>query len=473
MGEQQIDSALLDRFGEIIGAKNMLVGKDDMATFMREWRDKYIGQAAAVLLPSSVEEVAAILKLAHETKTAIVPQGGNTGLVGGQIPDQTGKQIVLSLKRLDRVRSSSKLSGTMTVEAGVTLLDVQQRAQELGLMFPLSIASEGSAQIGGILATNAGGVQVFKYGMARELVLGLEVVLAGGEILDGLNELRKDNTGYDLKQMFIGSEGTLGVITAAVLKLHPLAQAREIAFVGYRSLRDLERFFEFCRSRAPDALCMFEIMPRIGIEFVTKHKPGARDPLTNAYPWYGLVELEGRQDQDIRPLFESILEEAHGKALIGDAVLASSEVQKSELIALREFMSEAQKFEGGSIKHDISVPVAGIPAFIGAANALVEQLVPGARPVPFGHYGDGNIHYNISQPEASDKQAFLEQWERVSGEVYALVVDFGGSISAEHGIGVMKRDLLCSVKTEAEIALMRKIKTAFDPHNIMNPGKVL
>jgi FAD/FMN-containing dehydrogenase len=464
---------LLAEFTSIVGERYALTQDEDQHSFLVEWRDKYEGVSPLVLLPGTVQEVAQIVQLAAKTKTALVPQGGNTGLVGGQLPDLSNSQIVVSLKRLNKVRSVHLMSNSMVVEAGVTLLEAQQQAENQARLFPLSLASEGSCQIGGNISSNAGGIQVLKYGMMRDLVLGLEVVLPSGEIWHGLTDLRKDNTGYDLKHLFMGAEGTLGIITAAMLKLFPLPQERRVGFVGCSSLEQLAQFFEFVSSRAGNSLAAFEMICRTGIEFVFKHSAQSQDPLGKAYPWYALIELEGMQEGAIGSVLEELLSGALEKGFIGDGVMSHSEAQRKNLWALREEMSAMQKPEGGSIKHDVSVPVASIPQFIKQGNELVERLIPGARPVPFGHFGDGNIHYNISQPVGMEREEFLYQWDRVSSAVYDLVLEFGGSISAEHGIGVMKRDLLATKKDKVEMDLMRSIKKSLDPNNIMNPGKVV
>ena len=470
---QSLDSELLAQFVSLVGEPYALFQEDDKRKFLVEWRDKYVGASPLVLLPGSVKEVSAIVKLAAETKTALVPQGGNTGLVGGQIPDCQNRQIVVSLNRMNKVRSISPLSNSMVVEAGVTLLEAQEQADSCDRLFPLSLASEGSCQIGGNISSNAGGIQVLKYGMMRDLVLGLEVVLPSGEIWHGLNDLRKDNTGYDLKHLFMGAEGTLGIITAATLKLFPKPIERQVGFVGCTSLEQLSEFFNFVSGETGSFLIAFEMICRTGVEFVLKHGSQSQEPLEAAFPWYGLIELESTKEDLLGALMEDVLGEALERGFIEDGVISSSEAQRENLWALREEMSEMQKPEGGSIKHDVSVPVAAIPQFIKQGNELVERMIPGARPVPFGHFGDGNIHYNISQPIDMDKQAFLEQWEPLSNAVYDLVLEFGGSISAEHGIGVMKRDLLAEKKSSVEMNLMRTIKQSLDPYNIMNPGKVI
>jgi len=472
-----LDKTLIDKFIQVVGPRYGLEAGDDQAPFLSEWRDKYVGKTDLVLLPGSTQEVAALVKIANETGTGIVPQGGNTGLVGGQLPDQSGSQILLSLKRLNKKRLISRLSNSMVVEAGVTLHEAQSYADAHDRLFPLSLASEGSCQIGGNISTNAGGIQVLKYGMMRDLVLGLEVVLPSGEIWDGLSDLRKDNTGYDLKSLFMGAEGTLGIVTAASLKLFPLPVERRVAFVGCESLEAVGAFFEHASARAGGALCAFEILCARGLEFsldfMKGQTPSFKAPLETRWPWYGLIELEAYQEGWAGPLLEGLLESALEQGLIGDGVVATSEAQRLALWALRESLSGAQKPQGGSIKHDVSVPVAEIPDFIKEADELVERLIAGARPVPFGHFGDGNIHYNISQPVGMDKDEFLSHWEVVSDAVYELVLKYNGSISAEHGIGVMKRDLMARVKDRVEMDMMRAVKRSFDPKGIMNPGKVV
>lgn len=476
MGDE-IDTALVKRFAALVGEGRALSEAGDTAPYLREWRDKYEGVSPLVLCPGTVEEVSEIVKLAGETNTAIVPQGGNTGLVGGQIPDRSNKQIVVSLRRLRGEPSVNLADGSMVVGAGMTLQEVQALAAENDRLFPVSLASEGSCQIGGAISTNAGGIQVLKYGMMRAQVLGLEVVLPDGQIWRKMTNLRKDNTGYDLKQLFIGAEGTLGIITGATLKLYPRPVERQVAFVGCRDLEALARLFEKVSSKAGAALCAFEILPHIGIEMVIKSQVEAginhKKPLQREWPWYALIELEAQRSGEVAPLLEAVMAAAIEAGDAGDAVLSSSEAQRQQLWALRELMSEAQKIEGGSIKHDVSVPVLAIPAFITAANELVEEMIPGARPVPFGHFGDGNIHYNVTQPAAMDRGEFLAQWEALNEAVYELVLKFDGSISAEHGIGIMKRDLMARVKDPAEVALMRAVKAAFDPKGIMNPEALI
>ena len=464
----------IDALVRIVGEEHAIREEEAMTPYLVEWRDRYRGKAALVLRPGETQEVAAILKCANETKTAIVPQGGNTGLVGGQIPFETGHEVVVSLERLNRVRDIDLASNTMTVEAGLVLALAQQVAASAGRLFPLSLASEGSAQIGGVLATNAGGMAVLAYGSARDLTLGLEVVFADGRVWNGLKSLRKDNSGYDLKDLIIGSEGTLGIITAAVLRLFPKVVEKVTGMAGLSALETAPAFFARALERSGPALTAFEIMPRIGVEFVLRHGNAARDPFPSPYPWYLLFDLTSpREGEELPRLAETLLGDGLAAGEIDSAVIASSLAQGEELWRMRELMSEVQKHEGGSIKHDIAVPVARVPEFVARANQLVELMIPGARPVPFGHLGDGNIHYNVSQPPGMDRAVFLANWEALNAAVHEIVLDLGGSISAEHGIGRLKRDLLPNAKQPLEIELMRKIKAAFDPNFILNPGKLL
>lgn len=469
---------LINRFAAIVGAVHAIREPEEMQSFLVEPRDRFHGRAALVLRPGSVEEVSQILKLANETRTAIVPQGGNTGLVGGQIPFETGAEVVVSLSRLNRIRAVDPQGNAMTVEAGVILQNAQKAADEVDRLFPLSLASEGSCEIGGNLATNAGGTGVLAYGNSRELTLGLEVVLADGRVWEGLRSLRKDNTGYDLKDLFIGSEGTLGVITAAVLKLYPKPTEYATAIAGCASVELVAKLFALAKARGHQNLTAFEIQPRIGLDFVLRHGSQVRDPLSAPHEWYALIELsghgvEGGAEGEAAATLQTILEAGFEQDLIEDAAIAASLAQRDEFWRLREQLSEVQKHEGGSIKHDISVPIDRIPEFIARANEATLRVLPGARPIPFGHYGDGNVHYNVSQPPGMDKQAFLAKWEELSAAVHALATELGGSISAEHGIGRMKRSLLSQVKSQVELDLMRKLKATLDPNGILNPGKVI
>lgn len=465
---------LIERFVAIVGEAYALRSANDIEPYLIEPRDKFGGKTSLVLRPSNVDEVSAILKLATETETAIVPQGGNTGLVGGQIPDGSGTQIVLSLSRLNKIRSIDPAGNLAIVEAGLVLQKLQEAAVQAGKLFPLSLGSEGSCQVGGNLSSNAGGTAVLAYGNTRELCLGVEVVLPTGEILNDLRTVKKDNTGYDLKDLFIGAEGTLGVITAAVMKLFPLPKGKGVAYVGLSSPDNALQLLNMAQSHAGASLTGFELMPRIGVEFSVAHTEGVRDPLQEPHNWYVLLDISSsRSAEDARETIETILTEAFEAGLVDDATIAESTAQEKSFWHMREAMSHAQKPEGGSIKHDISVPVARIPDFIKEADQAVLDLIPGARIVSFGHMGDGNLHYNISQPVGADKQAFLDRWAEVTKRVHDIVRAYNGSISAEHGIGQLKRQELSETKSPIALDLMRRIKKSFDPAGVMNPGKVI
>jgi FAD/FMN-containing dehydrogenase len=468
------DPAILDRFAAIVGESHALRDPADIAPYVTERRGLWPGATALVLRPGSVEEVSAIMRLATETGTPIVPQGGNTGLVGGQAPDIGGGEIVLSLSRLNRIREVDLASNTVTVEAGVVLQTLRDKADELDRLFPLSLGSQGTAQIGGNLSSNAGGTGVLAYGNTRELCLGVEVVLPTGEVFDDLRKLKKDNTGYDMKNLFVGAEGTLGVITAAVMKLFPKPKGREVAWVGLQSPKDALALFTLASERAGASLTAFELIVDAPLAFVLKHIPGSVAPLSSPHPWHVMLEISsGRSAEDARALIEEILSEGFEAGTVSDAVIAASLAQADAFWRIRESMSDAQRPEGGSIKHDISVPVASIPDFIDAAWQAVLAVEPGARMVCFGHMGDGNLHYNISQPMGGDKDAFLALYRPINDAVHAVVRSFDGSISAEHGIGRMKRDELIATASPVAIDLMRRVKAAFDPAGIMNPGKVI
>ena len=457
----------------IVGDKCVLHHADDKATFEAEWRGLYKGTALLVVKPGSVQEVADVLKFAQEHRLKIIPQGGNTGLVGGNTPDETGTEIVLSLARLNRIREVDALSDTMTVEAGVTLLRAQEAATEADRLFPLSLASEGTCTIGGNLGTNAGGTAVLAYGNARDLVLGLEVVLADGRILNGLGKLRKDNTGYDLKHLFIGSEGTLGIITAAVLKLFPKPNSLVTVFCGLVSPKHALDLLELAKRSAGQAVTTFELLPRLAMDMVVDHLAGCRDPLATRCDWYVLMELSSASDPYLEDRAQSLLEEALDKQIILDAAMANSLDQRNDFWRLRETLPEAQAFKGGSIKHDVSVPVSCVPELIALVDAEVIAAMPGIRPMPFGHLGDGNLHYNLTQPVGMDKQAYMDQREVMHAIVYKHVLAMGGSVSAEHGIGRLKKHLLQQVKDPVALELMHSLKQMLDPHNILNPGRVL
>ncbi len=463
---------LIQRFSAIVGADHALTSPTDIAPHLTENRDLYHGLSSLVLRPKTVDEVSEIMALASKTVTPVVPQGGNTGLVGGQTPDRSGAAIILSLSRMHHIRDVDPVGNTIVVEAGVVLQSIQQTADKIERLFPLSLGSEGSCQIGGNLSSNAGGTAVLAYGNTRELCLGLEVVLPTGEVMHGLKRLRKDNTGYDLRDLFIGAEGTLGVITAAVMQLFQKPRGRSVAFIGTRSTENALALLG--RAKAAGTLTGFELIARIGMEFAKRHIEGARDPLEAPHNWYVLAEFSsGRSDEDANAAMEHFLTDALASGEADDAVIAASGAQADGFWNLRENLSWAQKPEGGSIKHDISVPVASIPAFIEKANKAVESLIPGVRFCTFGHMGDGNLHYNISQPVGADKALFLDRWHEVNALVHDVVGNFDGSISAEHGIGQLKRNELARFKDPVALDLMRRIKREFDPAGIMNPGKIL
>lgn len=464
-----LSSDLIARFAAIVGDRHAIADPAEQGPYLTEWRGRYKGATPLVLRPGSTAEVSAILTLASETRTPIVPQGGNTGLVGGQIPHQTGDEIVLSLRRLDRIRAIDPIGNTLDVEAGATLKQAQDAALAAERLFPLSLASEGSATVGGAIATNAGGMAVIAHGSMRDLVLGLEVVLADGRIWNGMRHLRKDNAGYDLRGLIAGSEGTLGVVTAAVLKLVSRPRAVATVLFGLADPPAALALLALLQRRL--AVARFELMPRIGLDFVLRHAPGSRDPMAGRQAWYAVADLHPASDDP--DIVEDLLAEALAVSGVRDAVIASSLAQGQAFWRLREALSEVQRHEGGSIKHDVSVPIARIPEFLERAEAAVTDVIPGCRPVAFGHVGDGNIHFNVSQPAGADKAAFLARWDAVSERVHAIVIELGGSIAAEHGIGQAKRHLLPQVKDGVELDLMRKLKTALDPHGILNPGKVL
>ncbi|OCP00300.1 MULTISPECIES: FAD-binding oxidoreductase [unclassified Ensifer] len=465
---------LIASFVEIVGSANAFTAEADKARYLVESRGLYRGTTPLVLRPGSVDEVARIMKLASATHTAIVPQGGNTGHVAGQIPREGKADIVLSLERLNRIRDIDPVGNVIVADAGCILADIQKAADDHNRLFPLSLGSEGSARIGGNLSTNAGGTAVLAYGNMRQLCLGLEVVLPTGEIWDGLRRLKKDNTGYDLRDLFIGAEGTLGVITGAVLKLFPKPLGHQVAFAGVGSVEHALALFDKASSLCGPALTGFELMPRLGVEFTTKHIPGVRDPMETTHPWYTLIDISTSDSAErAAQMVQDLMEQGFAAGLIENAVIAANEAQGKALWHMRESMSPAQKPEGGSIKHDVSVPISSIPAFMQEADAAVMEAIPGARICSFGHMGDGNIHYNISQPVGADKQAFLDRWREINAIVHGIVLSYNGSISAEHGIGQLKRDELAEVRAPIEIALMQRIKHAFDPADIMNPDKVL
>jgi FAD/FMN-containing dehydrogenase len=456
----------LQRFIAIVGEKNAISNVTDMAPYMREWRDLWPGSSPLVLRPANTDEVSRILKVAFETNTAIVPQSGNTGLVGGQMP--TGPEVLLSLDRMTKIISVDADDYSMTVEAGCILKNVQNAADAVDRLFPLSLASEGSCRIGGNLSSNAGGLNVLAYGNTRDLCLGLEVVLADGRIWNGLKKLRKDNTGYDLKNLFIGAEGTLGLITAAVLKLYPKPRRNDTAFIAVPSPQAAVDLLALVKNESGNRAVAFELMPDIAMGFTVKHM-GITNPIASPSPWFVLTELADA----VPSSFESILEKAVELGIVTDASIAQSGTQRQALWAIRELMPESQRHEGGSIKHDVSVPVSHIPAFINEATKAVQGFMADARVMCFGHMGDGNMHFNVTQPIGMDKQKFLGEWHAMNWVVFDVVLKHGGSISAEHGIGQLKRDDMLRIKSTVELEMMRGIKAMFDPTGIMNPGKVL
>ncbi|HEY8384128.1 MAG TPA: FAD-binding oxidoreductase [Microvirga sp.] len=463
--------ALLDALVAHLGAAHVLTAHEDLEGHIVETRGLYRGTAIAVVRPGSTAEVGAVMRACAAAKVPVVPQGGNTGLVGGGVPHGG---VVLSLARLDRIREVDPLNAAITVEAGCILKHVQEAAEAVDALFPLSLASEGSCRIGGNLATNAGGTAVLRYGNTRDLVLGLEVVLADGRVWNGLKGLRKDNMGYDLKNLFIGSEGTLGIITAAVLKLFPRPKARVTAFLGCASPHQALALFERLRKAAGDQLTAFEYIPRFGLDIVLKHGHGTVRPLEGDHHSYALVELSSPQENaDLQDTLEGVLGAALEDGIVEDAVLGSSESQNRALWRLRESLSEVQRHEGGSIKHDVAVPVSRVAAFIESATRACEAAMPGIRVCAFGHFGDGNIHFNLTQPVGMEKAAYLGQWERFNRIVHDIVHGMNGSIAAEHGIGLIKRDELALYKDPVALSLMHSLKAALDPQGLLNPGKVV
>jgi len=466
---------VLSRITEVVGPRGVIADPAEMAPYLIDERREFPpGKAAMVVRPGSTEEVSQVVAICNETRTAIVPQGGNTGLAGGSTPHTTGNEIVLSLKRMNRVRDVDPLNYTITCDAGVVLADVQKAASEADRLFPLSLGGEGTAVIGGNVSTNAGGTGVLRYGNARELVLGLEVVLPDGRIWDGLSRLRKDNTGYDLKQLFIGAEGTLGIVTGVVLKLFPKPRDIQTAFLAVRDPRAALELLAQARAATDDRVTAFEWIPRLALDYVLKHIPDTRDPLPTRFDHYVLIELTSAHDDGaLRERLESVLAAGLEKGLVIDGTMAESRAQAKAFWKLRETIPEAQKPEGASVRHDVAVPVSQVPEFLDRADAIVAKAVPGIRICSFGHLGDGNIHYNLTQPIGADSAAFAARHEEINRLVYEVALGLRGSISAEHGIGRLKRDIFAEVKPKVALDLMREIKRTLDPNNIMNPGKVL
>lgn len=466
-------SDLLSALRAALGPNHVLT-EGDLSAYERDWRKRYAGKALAVVRPGNTAEVATVVKLAAAHGTSVVPQGGNTGLVGGGVPDASGNQLLLSLQRMTRIRDLDAANLTLTVDAGCILQAVQASAAQAGLLFPLSLAAEGSCTIGGNLAANAGGTQVLRYGNARDLCLGLEVVTPQGEIWDGLSGLRKDNTGYDLRDLYIGSEGTLGIITAATLKLYPAPRAQMTALAACSRIGDAVTLLGLAQSRCGSSLTGFELMNAFSLSLVAKHFPHRAQPL-GPQPWTVLIELsDSESDAHARAQFEGLLESALAQGLIQDAAVAQSLDQSHALWHLRESIPLAQSEEGLNIKHDIALPVSRIPGFVATTDAALAARWPGIRLVNFGHLGDGNLHYNVQAPEGTDAAAFLHRQEHAVNQcVFDAVQAHGGSISAEHGIGQLKRDELARRKSPVALALMRAIKKALDPQGLMNPQRML
>ncbi len=464
-------SDIIAALGALLGPGGLVADPAQMGSYLNEPRKRFKAPAAAVALPGSVAELQAICRWANEHHVGLIPQGGNTGLVGAQVP-LTGNEVIVSLRRLDKVREVNAAAGHMTLEAGVILEEAHRVAEAAGALFPLWLASQGSARIGGVLSSNAGGVQVLAYGNARELTLGVEAVLADGRLYNGLNSLRKDNTGYDLKDLLVGSEGTLGFITAATLKLFPMPEAQETALVNVASPAVALELFGLLRGRVGTQLTAFELINRFGIDLQLKHGMLARDPTPSLSPWYVLAEVS-RPKGGTPGALQAALEEALGAGLVPDAVIAESEADRVAMWAAREQMSEVQSKEGASIKHDVSVPIGAVPALLEDGTAAVERAIPGVRACPFGHMGDGNIHFNFTQPEGADGKAFMAAEPAANAAIYEVVLRLGGSVSAEHGIGQLKTGLLRAVKDPVALEMMWAIKRALDPNGILNPGKLL
>lgn len=467
MTYNQINQADIEFFTQILGTKYVITQSDEIAPYTEEPRLIYNADSPCVLRPANTEQVSQILAYANERKLPVIPQGGNTGLVGAQVP-KLGSEIIISLSRLSGDIQVSKQTQSLTCGVGNSLAQVQLAALEAGLFFPLSLASEGTCQIGGNISSNAGGTAVLKYGNMRDLVLGLEVVMADGQVWNGLKNLRKDNTGYDLKHLFIGAEGTLGIVTQACLKLYAKPQHTATAFCAIQNPQDAVNLLSMAQKTCDNQVTAFEIIPQIGIDFVLKHGQEMRFPLESQSPWYILLEIAGGDDA-----ITQILEQAFEAELVTDATIAQNESQAKAIWRLRHVLSEVQGLEGGSIKHDISVAVADIPEFLATAAEIVEQVIPTARPVPFGHIGDGNLHYNVSQPVDMAKQDFLDKWYDLADKIHDLVLKMNGSVSAEHGVGQMKFKDMPKIKSNLELTMMRQIKTQFDPNNILNPFKTI
>jgi FAD/FMN-containing dehydrogenase len=461
-----VPADVLSRLKAVLGPDGWSQDPDRLAPKLVEWRDRWFGSTPLLLLPRSVEEVSAVVGMCAESRTAIIPQGGNTGLVAGQIPQG---EVLLSLERLRAIRDVETFDDVITAEAGVPLALVHEAAAEAGRRFPLSLASEGTATVGGLISTNAGGTAVLRYGPMRDLVLGVEAVLPNGEVFHGLKRLRKDNTGYDLKQLLIGAEGTLGVITAASLKLFPILASRAVAFAGVEDPHAAVALLRQAKEATGGAVETFELIARVGIDFALRHIPDTREPLEGAHPWYVLIEIAHAEPGASEAGLERLLAAAFEKGLVRDAAIAQSGAQARAFWRLREEQSAAQKPEGAGWKHDISVPISKVAGFIELASAAMQRLAPGCRVLAFGHVGDGNIHFNVLQPEGGDGKAFDALRDEAARIVHDITASFGGSISAEHGLGAMKTGEALRYKSPAEVEAMRAIRAALDPHRIMNP----
>lgn len=466
----EVDDGLLSALRAVVGAAGVAEATE---THLTERRGLYQGRAAILLRPANTAQVAEVVRLCAAARVGIVPWGGGTGLVGGQVRPDPPAPVLLSLERMRAVREVSPAQNTITVEAGAPVQVVQEAAAAANRLFPLAYGSQGTASIGGGLAVNSGGLQAIRYGVARDLCLGLEVVTAEGEVWNGLSSLRKDNTGYDLRDLYIGSEGTLGVITAAVLRLFPVPEAKAAAFISVRDPAAAVDLLNRVQEASNGAVAVFELMSQRAVDFGLDYQSGSRLPVETPSPWYVLCEIWGAGQERLEAQLLAALEGGMEGGEITDAAIAMNEGQRAEFRSLREALSDAQTRQGGSIKHDISVPVAAAPEFIERANAAVTTYIPGCRPVPFGHLGDGNIHYNVTQPDGADRDGFIAQWGAVNDLVHDIVVDLGGSISAEHGIGRLKRESLVHYADPVKLSLLRRLKGALDPLGIMNPGAVI
>ena len=473
MSAPALPDSFLQAIDRVTGPRGWRTDVDGIEPHTKESWGIGRGRTGLVLKPGTVEEVSALLKLCHEHGVSIVPQGGNTGLVWAGIPDESGKLAVLSLSRLNRIREIDPIGDTMTVEAGVVLERVQEAASEHDRLFPLALGAQGTCQIGGNLSSNAGGVNVLRYGMARDLVLGLEVVLADGQIWNGLRALRKDNTGYDLKQLFVGAEGTLGVVTAAVLRLFPKPRETRTAWLGVASPEKAVELFAFCRERLGDTISSFELMGDLVVQRVVSYLPDGRQPLSTTSPWHILIEVAWSLEDGLAERLEQVLAEAMRVGLVTDGTIAMNEGQRLALWLIRENPTDAFAQAGVVLRHDVSVPIKEVPTLIERGSDIFEQKIPGVRVVAFGHIGDGNIHFNFLQPEAMEGATFRAMKDEVQTAVFDLVESLGGSISAEHGIGRLKRDDLAARKPALDLELMRRLKNALDPHHILNPGAIL